>query len=552
MLLTGYFFPLYNVFRDKSVYFATERSDPVKKYNCLLALLVSVFLLLCACAQQPSSQASSDPDALSSAPSINVTPASRIPDSRAPATSAPATSVPAASAPATSAPATSVPATTAPAPPIRLSTDWVVENREIIPFEDRFKEDVPFGIYDSSWLVHISGNDYRKYSLSKRKGAYSLAVMQGEKVIYETMCDRVLDDYYLITADGRWAYLSNDAQIIRVNLLTGESTSPAQFSNDLLGSYIWAGGKDTVCIYTLDQNYHLRYYYRDLHSDAEKIIYEGTIPATPLRQITLYRPGTTQGSGRLEMINPAFYEASTQLGLGDDQIQNELNIPYWVRYYYDFHTGTVTEDFGIIDSCYTGTDQGHDHFDYEITKEESPEILNVEPVEIPNLIKLTEAQAETALNEACTHWSNYDYMHSDFGHYLPYLKQDDVFTKLADIPVTQMLVTADYVYCITAEGTIVQLTKDGQICNSIYTSDNKLDSLCYCQGCLYFTDGSTIVCIDTVAGTWRPIIRTTLKELYVYGEYMGALEFSIRQGLYYQQYLFYPDTGKLEEEPYLA
>jgi hypothetical protein len=512
----------------------------MKKVHYLPVCFMAVFLFLCACAKEQADPASSGPDTLSSISTSYPAPIYT-----------PATSVPVTSAPTTTAPATSVP-TTEPAPPIQLSTDWVVEDRESIPFEDRFKEDVPFGIYDSSWLVHISGNDYRKYSLSKRKGAYSLAVMQGETVIYETMCDRILDDYYLITADGRWAYLSNDAQIIRVNLLTGESTSLVQFSNDLLRSYIWASGKDTVCIYTLGQNYHLRYYYRDLHSDAEKIIYEGTIPATPLRQITLYRPGTTQGSGCLEMINPAFYEASTQLGLGDDQIQNELNIPYWVRYYYDFHTGTVTEDFGIIDSCYTGTDQGHDHFDYEITKEETPEILNVEPVEIPNLIKLTKTQAETALNEACTHWSNYDYMYSNFGHYLPYLKQDDVFTKLADIPITQMLVTADYVYCITPEGTIVQLTKDGQICNPIYTSDNKLDSLCYYQGCLYFTDGSTIVWIDTVAGTWRPIIRTTLKELYVYGEYMGALEFSIRQGLYYQQYLFYPDTGKLEEEPYLA
>ena len=115
----------------------------MKKANYLPVLFVAVFLLLCACAQQQADPSSSGPDVLSSAPSINVTPASRIPDSRPPASSVPATS-----APATSAPATSTPATTAPAQPTAIPTapprtyqsniDWVT-NREIVPFEDLFK-----------------------------------------------------------------------------------------------------------------------------------------------------------------------------------------------------------------------------------------------------------------------------------------------------------------------------------------------------------------------------------------------------------------------------
>lgn len=522
LLLTFHFFPIYNVYRDRIVHFVTERSDPVKKYNCLLALLVSVFLLLCACARQQSSQASSDPDTLSSTPSSSI----------------PASSVPASSVPATSA-------------PIRLSTDWVVKDREIVPFEDRFKENVPFEVYSNSWLVHQESNEYRQYSLSRRNKGYPLEVMYDGNAVYTFPSDRNLDDYSLKAADGQWAYFTGDNQLIRIDMLTGESSVITEFSTELLKWYVWACGKDTACVVTLDQDYLLHYYYLDFHTGATKDLYKATIPTTSLHNITFYRPGSTQGEIQWVMMNPAFYEASLQSGLSDEQIQEHLNIPYWVRYRYNFLTGTFTEDFGIIDSCYTGTGQGHNHFDYDITKEDVPEILDAEPVEVPNLTKLTQAQAEVALATQCDSWRYYDWLYSDFGHLQPYLKQDGVFTKIADISVTDMVIAADYAYCITPEGTIVQLSLDGQICNTIYEFETPSDYLFHWKGCLYFADNSTIICIDTINGTQRPIIRTTLKELYLSGEYMDGLYFGIRQGLYCQEYRFYPDTGVLEEESYI-
>ena len=126
----------------------------MKKANYLPVLFVAIFLLLCACAQQQSSQASSDPDTLSSIPSSSV------PTSSMPATSVPTTSVPATSIPATSVPVASVPATqptTMPTPPAtEPNLDWLTD-RKIIPFEDRFAEDVPFGVSDY-WL-----DEYENY-----------------------------------------------------------------------------------------------------------------------------------------------------------------------------------------------------------------------------------------------------------------------------------------------------------------------------------------------------------------------------------------------------
>lgn len=556
----------------------------MKKHNYLPVLLVFVFLLLCACAQEQADPASSGPDALSSS-SINVTPASRTPDPRPPATSKPATSKPATSKPATSAPATSVPATTAPAPPIRLSTDWVVEDREIVPFEEHFKEDVPFEVYSNSWFVQQEDNTYRQYSLSSSNKRQPLEVMYDGNAIYTFPSDRNLDDYSLKAADGQWAYFTGDNQLIRIDMLTGESTILLEFSNDLLRWYVWACGKDTACIFTLDPNYLLHYYYFDFHTGATKDLYKDTIPATPLEDMAFYRPGSTQGEVQWIMMNPDFYEVlKKELGDPDSPfrtqsyygslseywdyperyeasiesmfwlcvpIQNHYDIPARVKYVYNPKTGELLPDYGIVCSCQRGTGQGHDHYNYEITAEEVPEILDVEPVDVPNLTKLTQDQAEVALTVQCTSWRYSDWLYSDFGHCQPYLQQGGVFTKIADIFVTDMVIAADYAYCITPEGTIVQLSLDGQICNTIYEFEVVRDFLFYWKGCLYFTDNRTIVCIDTINGTRRPILQTALTDIYINGEYDDCLYFGVRQGLYCQEYRFSIETGVLEEESYI-
>ena len=555
LLLTFHFFPLYNVYRDRIVHFVTERSDPMKKYNCLLIPLVSAFLLLCACAGEQTSPASSNSDTFSSVPTSSV-----------PTSSVSATSM-----------------------PIRLTMDWVVEDREIVPFEDRFKEDVPFGTA-TSWLVHQEGNHYIGYYLSKQSlnNPNWLTIIKESaedgEIVYEIPVARDLTDFNVIAADGRWGYLLSDNELLRIDLLTGDCTSPVKFSSHSLSRYIWVCGKDTLCICTLDQEYNLRFYYRDLHSNAEKTIYEGNIPATPLEDMTFYGPSTTQGQVSWIMMNPDFFEVlKRELNDSNSQfrtltyygelsrfwdspekyhpsiesvffacipIQDYYDIPARVRYTYDPKTGELLPDYGILCSCERGTGRGHNHFDYEITKEETPEILKVESVEIPNIITLTEAQAEAVQNQHALSWIS-KYTSKNFGYPLPYRKHNGIYTRLADIPIIEMVSADDYTYCITTENTIIQLNYDGQICNTIYSSDNTLGTLFFWSGNLYFIDGKTIICIDTVAGTWRPILKTTLKDLYINGEYWDRLYFGVRQGMYCQEYTFDVDAGILQEESYI-
>ena len=575
----------------------------MKKHSYLPVLFSFVFLLLCACAgRQTDPASSSGPDVLSSSPSINVTPASRIPDSRTPATSAPTTSKPATSVPATT-PATTP--STAPTQPTAWpdrwlscqTTDWITD-REIVPFEDRFKEDVPFGYDVTSWLMPDDRlpEYYLEYYLMINPTYFSYPYIMMEQGIEES--EQVYEiPIYLdrfsgmtnLSADGRWVYFANEYELCKLELLTGELTTLAKKNENDIFWEVQACGKDTVCIFQLDAQRYLRIYYHDLHSDAERTLYEGILPQSspydldPVardisRGIYFSAPSTTLGAVSWQMMNPAFYAVlqeelanpdsqfkqrkqqdyskcwedpekhpihlATCPGLCDD-IENAYNIPYYIKYTYDPVTGTLTEDYGIIDSCFYGTGENHNHFDYEITKEEIPVILDTTPVKISNFSNRTGAEPFWGFDHC------YTCFFSDFGYSFPYWRGDGFVHKLADIAVTEMSMSNEYIYCITTEGTILQFNHDGSICNTIYTSENELYDLHCCGNYIYFIDDSTIICIDETAGTWRPVIRTTLKEIYISRGYDDYLKFGVRQGLYGQEYRFYLKTGKIEEESYI-
>ena len=536
----------------------------MKKYNsCLLALMVSVFLLLCACAQQQTSQASSEPDALSSIPSSSTpssTPATSVPATSVPATSIPATSVPATSAPATTPATTPSTAPTQPAVwPDRIlscqTTDWITD-REIVPFEERFAADVPFGLYPTIWIAPDTDSAYSDYSVFDLRSCYVIMYnsLETEYIHRIPMDATIPPNCNSLAGDGYWGdWLSDDA-LYKINLQSGAYTVLDTKSETDIRWDVQACGKDTVCIFRLDAQQNLRIYYRDLHSEAERTVYQGILPDVPTAESGLYfyAPSTTQGQVYWEMINPAFWEAYTQERDNPNSsfknsaslymaVQEQYNIPMLVRYLVDFNTGALTEDFGWYDTCWKTKDCRHNHFDYENTKEEVPTVLNVASVVITNFSKLT---GDSELDNADT---QDPYIYSEFGHGYPYFSLDHPTWKLADFPVIEIAYSWEYVYCITLEGTVVQFNYNGTICNTIYTSQNELRNLHGWGNYVYFIDGNTIICIDEATGTWRPILQSTLSEisLFWYHKESGVLNFTVRQGMYCQNYRYDPLTGEL-------
>ena len=567
----------------------------MKKRHYLPILIISVFLLLCACAQnvtdQPETTPSSSVQPSSKPTSKPTSTPTIIPTVVTQPTTTPTQPTTAPTQPTTK--PTTVP--TEPAGPIQLSTAWVTD-REIVPFEDRFKEDVPFGTSTDVWLAPREDGSYERYFFAKKLQSNSKwpAVAQSidgtRTIIYEVVSERDFSDFAVRTADGRWSYLSSDCELIRLDLLTGECTTLAKKNEDSIFWVVRACGKDTACIFELGSEYNLRVFYHDLHSEAEKVIFEGTIPAMPIIDREFSRPTSTLGTFSWDMMNPDFYAAVLEeLQNPDSRFKTMLdgrysrywNDPYWndpqevivsifnswsscqvweeelgigsmIRYSYDPKTEKLTEDVGLCGYCCTFSDWGHNHYSYENTKECTFETVNSTPIAVPNLIKLTAEQAEVALQEERNKyvWDNQS-TYSDFGYGRPYWKEGNVYTLLADIAVTDMVATADYVYCVTPDNAIVQLSHDGAICNTVYTSNKALRNIWYHKGSVYFIEDNTLIRINTIEGTCNALIKSDAEEFYLTGSYMGGLDLMLRQGLFCEGYVFDPDTGIWDQYPWL-
>jgi hypothetical protein len=544
----------------------------VKKYNYLPALLVFIFLLLCACAKEQADPASSGPDTLSSS-SINVTPASRTPATTAPATE--------------------------PAPPIRLSTDWVVEDREIIPFEERFEADVPFFPvkqayyqFGDYWFAQASDGTYVRYCLDTFNDTNRLAVFKGKvkeiALVYEIPVDIDLSGYGILLADGHWAYLTGNGTLLKVDLTTGNYSTLLTQNKDASMWLMRSCGMDTVCIFEVDTENNVSIFYRDLHSDTQKTLYTGTLPIPLSEDFSFDAPKTTLGQITWEMMNPAFYEVvQTELQNPDSQfkqdthtdysdcwanpeenpitihtqpflciaIQNHYSIPARVKYIYNIQTGELIADYGIIDSCERGSGDYNDHYNYENTWETPLDIISPNPTEIPNFTTLTETQITEDLADEYNAANGNVFLYSTFGYAKAYWRLNELggatYTKPSDLPFREVVASPHYIYGITPDNTLVQLSIDGSICNTIYTSQNTLGEICYHAGSVYFLDGNQVIRINAITGTYSAILRCNgWVRLDTWGN-DDKLYILVVQGLYNQQYFFDPDTSVLREESFI-
>lgn len=565
LLLTSHWAPIYNVNRDDRVHFATERSDPVKKYNYLPVLLVFIFLLLCACTKEQANPASSGPDTLSLIPS----------------SSTPATSVPASSVPATS---------------VQLSTDWVVEDREIIPFEERFEVDVPFFPvkqayyqYGDYWFAQASDGTYVRYCLDAFSDTKRLGVFKGKvkeiTLVYEIPVDIDLSGYGILHADGHWAYLTGNGSLLKVDLTTGNYSTVLTKNKDASMWLMRSCGMDTVCIFEVDAENNVSIFYHDLHSDAQKTLYTGTLPIPLSEDFSFTAPESTLGQITWEMMNPVFY-TQVQKELSDPnsrfhtnkytnywndpedrpitiekdaflciEIQDYYNIPARVKYIYDIQTGELIADYGIIDSCERGSGDYNDHYNYESTWETPLDIVDPSPVEIPNLTKLTEVQIAEDLADEYNAANGNVFLYNAFGYAKAYWRLNELggatYIKPSDILFREVVASPHYIYGITPDDTVVQLSIDGSICNTIYTSQNTLGEICYHAGSVYFLDGNQVIRINVITGTYNAILCCDgWVRLDTWGN-DDKLYILVVQGLYNQQYFFDPDTGVLREESFI-
>ena len=545
----------------------------MKKYRYLPILLLAVFLLLCACAQNVTDQPETTPSS-SSPVQLNSKPAAKptsTPTIIPTVVTQPTTKPTAAPTKPTTKPTTAPTKPTTPPPTTQPNLKWLT-NREIVPFEERFKEDVPFGYGRTSWLMPWTYPGYPHYRSQYRLMINSYfsnpiiimeqGVEEDERVYWVPISIDRFDGLKILALDGRWGYFCNNSELCRLELLTGELITLATRNEGDIRWEVQACGKDTVCVFRIDAERNLHVFYRDLHSEAEKTIYKGVLPNVPMDadNLKFYASTTTQGQAYWETMNPAFYEVYLK-ELNDPNsplknsanlykaVQDHYSIPMLVRYTCDFATGELTEDFGLYDTCWNTEDCKHDHWNYENTREEVPAILDVAPTEIPDIAK---PEGDDIWYEADSVLTG---IYSDFGYGQPYVVLEGSPKKLADFAVTDSEISSHFVYFVTTEGTLVQFNYKNTDYKTIYRSENQLREPFWCGDYLYFVDGNTIVCIDIVAGTYRPVIQTTLDEIYIVGEeyihYPDDLYFGVRQGMYYKEYRYDAESNKLIEDTFV-
>jgi len=184
-------------------------------------------------------------------------------------------------------------------------------------------------------------------------------------------------------------------------------------------------------------------------------------------------------------------------------IQSHTGIHAWVKCAYNPADGSYTETTGIIDNCWYGSGYSHDHYDpkeYDV----SPSWNVSEAASIPN-ISLPE-EPQKMYEEDIYAYATTDYAYID--GFICRETASSTFQILFELDLTEVKFAPDYLYGITPDNTLMQVSYDGTVRNTVYTADSgTLSELVYGSGKLYFLENeTTLMEIDIPAQTCRSLM----------------------------------------------
>ena len=444
--------------------------------------------------------------------------------------------------------ATSAPTEPEPEPPV-----WYKQDLQHESYEAFFSADHTLSAFASNryWYVRHGDTLVRAW-LDPFQDADLLVVKSGETE-YQVPVSTDLTDYSRIGADGKYVYLNSDTDIIRVDLFTGETE--ILFTCDrLLRVYSY----DNLVLMILAENDGTWNIYRMYIPTMDtEIFYEGIPTDTPLYTFDFSGRYSTQDPFiwttmnpemsallRKELANPdSIYKVSNFRGKiePDDfssiwgkmdlesedgqnappymllhSIQNHTGIRAWVKCAYNPADGSYEETTGIVDNCWYGSGYAHDHYDpkeYDVSPSWTiSETVPIDNIALPeNPKKMYEEDVYASRNE--------EYIYID-GH-IYRETETDVFQLLLEVDLTEVIFTPDYLYGITPDNTLMQVSYDRAVRNTIYTADTSLSELIYGSGKLYFLENeTTLMEIDIPAQTCRSLLE--IPSHYYYRMYLDA------------------------------
>lgn len=465
---------------------------------------------------------------------------------------------------------TVLPSTVPTAPPTETAV-WQTEP-EYLSYEDYFSEDRPYNLVNNqkeSWLIP-EGDSFIKCSLNKSRHLYIR--VSTEQETYAIPNSQSLCEHEILMADGKHAYLGNSTGILQIDLLTGNITGriPAEsivndtiYTFDGLVAYYadYTGGKLQLCrvylpemrqdvLYTLDVPVYLfsggyaestlgKLSWMALNPDMQTVLTkELANPESPYRTPSLDLASLWEAEAPL---GTKVYE-STLMHLCEE-IQNTTGIRAWTSYSYNTADGTLTEKTAVIDACFYGYPDYHDHFHpVEVTLGE-PIILSDAWKPLPN------SDTVTPLPTGGRPDGTYKIEYSSFGTTPPklYINIDGVYSVLLDIELKGAPYFVDPrngIFCITADNRILQLSYDGTICNTIYASNWTLRDFINRDTVLYVIEKDTVLEIDTVNLQYRKLLRWARMKNIGLGHYGIAI--NANEGISSSSYFYHLNSGELE------
>lgn len=509
----------------------------------LFALILSLALLLCACAPQEPVQ--TDPTQNTTAPSESVFPTE------------PPTQPP------TEAP-------TDPTPSLLRPDAWYTAP---LTFEDYFAEDRGYPYNQTRWLAETdSGHILYQVQLYNGK----LIIFTGATAgMYHVPCKNDLSQYSLRGADGAFAYLSSiQNQYVRVDLTTGEMRSiPSGDGNAVLRD-------SRVLYYTQTEGDSIKLCRNYLPEGKEEVLYTVDLKGTPMVWFSFTAPYRAKNALTWSMMNPEFL-ARLNRELADpnskyknfdnqdftqywqnpaalwdsgmdqymlyNKLQNDTGIRALVQYTYDPATDTLTQKTGIIDECWFGSGWQHDHFAPEITELPEPTFLpgswtSITPVssrpQSPTADEMY-AEAQSFENERRILLHRGASPQGDL-----FLLEDGKATRIWDRQVRSFIASQYFLYCIAEDNTVYQLSFDGSFVQPLYTGKAALSQLCYDRGKLCLVDGTTVMEIDVPKLQYRVVLEhPQIQTIYFIDK--EELRIEIYAGLCELDYHYSTMTGKV-------
>lgn len=461
---------------------------------------------------------------------------------------------------------------------------WLLADRVSPSYEDFFSQDLPYNTNQFGWVVP-QGESLAQYYIRSETGGLYIATNPWNGG-YKIPNSENLMELPIVGADGKWAYLHSSEGILQLDMQTGESTLLVAHGSILRSALC---GYDVLYYAAIAENDTIGVYRLYIPTMTTDTLCEGIANGYDL---DIRFPSTTLGTVSWSCINPdmaqrlfaelndpnsPYLEGDGQVEgpkhLWDDPsilqdpnyewnwdkaalwvcrwIQEDTGIHTWYKCTYDPNTDTCTEDTGVVDNCWFGSGYAHDHFEPEITElpDPTPAIgpwIPITGVTLPPSPTADELYAEGL-------YDHYDASIPEVTVYgLPlqpeyaYHLSGSTLTKAMDTPITMAQNSVHFLYCVTEDNTVLQISHDGSTRNVLYTAEAEIREISHANGHLYLLDGSKIIDIDVPALQYRVLLEhDDIIEASAHDE-PGIVYFTIARGLHYQQYLLTPETGKLE------